>query len=87
MDPDDRERTRSTRSTATTPPIARFSGQWSRLPSRIVDDSALVRRITSQLVRSMRHTAVEAVDGEDAVDTVRRSFRDGVLFDVILMDN
>ena len=53
----------------------------------IVDDSALVRRITSQLVRSMRHTAVEAVDGEDAVDTVRRSVRDGVLFDVILMDN
>ena len=53
----------------------------------IVDDSALVRRITSQLVRSMRHTAVEAVDGEDAVDTIRRAVRDGIIFDVILMDN
>lgn len=53
----------------------------------VVDDSAMVRRITSQLIRSMHHTTVEAVDGEDAVDTFRRAMRDGETFDVILMDN
>jgi CheY-like chemotaxis protein len=49
----------------------------------IVDDSAMVRRVTSKLLAGLGHSVVEACDGDKAVDLVAS----GVHFDVILMDN
>jgi CheY-like chemotaxis protein len=49
----------------------------------IVDDSAMVRRVTSRLVKELGHTFAEAVDGEKAVQAVAS----GAHYDVILMDN
>jgi CheY-like chemotaxis protein len=49
----------------------------------VVDDSAMVRRVTSKLVRELGHTFAEAADGEKAV----RMIESGTHFDVILMDN
>jgi CheY-like chemotaxis protein len=53
----------------------------------IVDDSAMVRKVTGQVVRSRGHAFSEAVDGDQAVDMVRQSLSEGPVFDVILMDN
>jgi CheY-like chemotaxis protein len=55
----------------------------ARFDVLIVDDSAMVRRVTAKLVTSLGHTIVEACDGQKAVDLVAS----GVHFDVILMDN
>lgn len=49
----------------------------------VVDDSAMVRRITSKLISDLGHTSTETVDGEKAVLLVK----DGRQFDLILMDN
>ena len=49
----------------------------------VVDDSALVRKMTVRLMSSLGHSCEEADDGDIAVEKVRDQ-RD---FDVILMDN
>jgi CheY-like chemotaxis protein len=58
-------------------------GSDRRLSVLVVDDSAMVRRVTAKLVARLGHTTVEACDGQKAVDLVAS----GMHFDVILMDN
>lgn len=59
-----------------------------KLTVLIVDDSAMVRKVMGQLLRSLGHEVVEAVDGLEAVEAVRAASTDhGKKFDLILMDN
>lgn len=53
----------------------------------VVDDSAMVRRVTVNLLKSLGHSWEEAADGLEAVEAVRRSvLPEGRAFDLILMD-
>ena len=49
----------------------------------VVDDSALVRKMTLKLMRSLGHICEEADDGDVAVEKIRKDPD----FDIILMDN
>ena len=49
----------------------------------VVDDSALVRKMTLKLMRSLGHLCEEADDGDAAVEKIRKD----IDFDIILMDN
>ena len=49
----------------------------------VVDDSAMVRKMTVKLMNSLGHSCEEADDGDTAVEVVRSR----PSFDVILMDN
>ena len=62
-----------------------FTGQTDNSVYKVlvVDDSALVRKMTVRLMHSLGHSCEEADDGDIAVELVRNQ-RD---FDVILMDN
>jgi CheY-like chemotaxis protein/signal transduction histidine kinase len=54
----------------------------------VVDDSAMIRRIMVQLMKTLGHSAVEASDGFDAVAAVKACYEDETyIYDVILMDN
>jgi CheY-like chemotaxis protein len=54
-----------------------------KLSVLIVDDSAMVRRVTGNLVSDLGHTFTAVADGEKAVQLVAS----GAQYDVILMDN
>ena len=64
---------------------SQFTGQTDNSVYKVlvVDDSALVRKMTVRLMHSIGHSCEEADDGDIAVELVRNQ-RD---FDVILMDN
>ena len=49
----------------------------------VVDDSAMVRKMTIKLMNSLGHSCEEADDGDTAVEMVRSRHA----FDIILMDN
>lgn len=49
----------------------------------VVDDSAMVRKMTIKLMNSLGHSCEEADDGDTAVEVVRSRHA----FDIILMDN
>ena len=84
-DPDDDQTQRSVR--LRHPKRASISNsidqRTAMLQILVVDDSAMVRRVTSKLVSDLGHTSAEAVDGQQAVLLIK----EGRKFDVILMDN
>jgi CheY-like chemotaxis protein len=61
--------------------------EFKSLHFLIVDDSSMVRKLSSQLVRSFSHTLAEAIDGLDAIAAVKRSIEENRPYDIILMDN
>jgi CheY-like chemotaxis protein len=53
----------------------------------IVDDSAMVRKMTRRLMEAAGHICHEAVDGIAAIDTMKGFIDSGQVIDAILMDN
>lgn len=52
----------------------------------VVDDSTPNRKMLSRLLSREHHIVTEASDGKEAVEIVRQSIRNDLLFDLILMD-
>jgi osomolarity two-component system sensor histidine kinase SLN1 len=53
----------------------------------IVDDSAMVRKMTSKIIASLGYSSHEVCDGMEAVEIVKEGLQKGIMFDIILMDN
>ena len=68
-------------------PARRPIHETASLKILIVDDSSMVRKMTVKLLASLAHNCDVAHDGDHALTKVRESLREGVDYDVILMDN
>ena len=60
--------------------------QYKKLKLLVVDDAASNRKFLCRLLKDRSESCVEAVDGLDAIDKVKKSLLSGVIFDVITMD-
>ena len=47
----------------------------------IVDDSKMIRRVATRIVRDMKFETVEAGDGREAIDMCREAMPDAILLD------
>lgn len=52
----------------------------------VVDDNAVNRTITSQMLRRMNAIVATASEGQEGLDTLRRALDEGWPFDMVLMD-
>lgn len=66
------------------PPLASFDLHAARV--LVVDDNAVNRTITSQMLRRMNAIVATAADGQEGLDALRTAHREGWPYDLVLMD-